>query len=571
MRRSALFCLGFAALGLASGCAAPVTLLRGQVVTLDPARPRAQALAVRGGRVVAVGSLAEVRAAVHGLPVREVDHGDATILPGLGDAHGHVASLGRKLASLDLGGVRSEAELVAKVAEHARGRAAGEWIYGRGWDQTRWPGGEFPTNAALSAAVAQPVVLGRVDGHASLVSAAALRAAGLSARTADPPGGRILRDGRGEPTGVLIDNAMALVRPPPLSRAERLAHLRSAVAYLAGLGFTQVHDLGTEPETLALLRELAAQGELPLRIVVYRWAGDERELVAALATPPEPSLRPGWRVLVRGIKLVADGAMGSRGAALLAPYADEPAGRGQLLWSEEALHGAIARIDARGYQPAVHAIGDRAVAAVLSAFQSLPRRSLPPRLEHLQLLPENGLLLVSTLVHKAMSSEKTKKVDSGGLIASMQPSHLASDQRWVVQRLGVERAARAYRWRAALDAGAVLAFGSDFPVEEPDPRHGLHAAVTRGARDGTPAPFGSHEPLSALEALTAFTSGVAAAAGLPRVGRIAVGSVADFSVFDTDLSRASPTALLRAKAICTYIDGVSFSSVQRHRRSQHLD
>jgi hypothetical protein len=535
------------ACGAVAACAtAPVRVLRANVITLAPDAPRATALAVSNGLVLAVGSVAEVRLAARrsGRTVIEEDLEGTTIVPGLGDAHGHLASLGDRLHAVPLEGASSFDEVVARVAAAARERPHGEWIFGRGWDQTRWPTREFPTHHALSRAVPNhPVVLRRVDGHASLVNARALAIAGISRNTPEVDGGRILRDASGAPTGVLVDRAASLVRPPKLSREQRLARLRVALRRCAEVGLTMVHDLGLDEHTLALLRALEVRRELPLRVVGYRFAGNEAELRAALAAELDPEPDMGWRVLVRGVKLMADGAMGSRGAALLEPYADEPTRRGHLLWPRDALRDAIVRIARAGLQPAVHAIGDDAVREVLATFASLPRGALPPRIEHLQLLPPEGAATLRALSRGA------------GIVASMQPTHLASDMRWVLARLGATRAARAYAWRTASDAGALLAFGSDFPVEDPSPLLGIHAAATRGDVDGRSAKFGAIEAISREVALRAFTEGVARSAGLRRHGWIIRGAPADLTVLDRDVLAVDPKGLLATRVLRTYVGG----------------
>jgi predicted amidohydrolase YtcJ len=518
-----------------AACAGQARILRGNVITFDPRRPRAEALAIRDGRIAAVGTLAEVESAVGGATV--VDLSGLTILPGLGDAHGHLLSLGRKLSELDLSAIPSYPALVEAVAKAAKALPRGAWVLGRGWDQTRWPGGEFPTHGALSQAVPEhPVFLKRVDGHAALVNARALEGAGLSAKSANPQGGRILRGEGGAPSGVLIDKAMDLVRLPAPSPEEQRAFLGAAVRRCAELGLTQVHDMGMEPATLAALLDLEARGELPIRVVVYLWAGDEKELDKVLATPPHE----GPRVTIRGVKIILDGAMGSRGAALLEPYADEPASRGLLLWTEDSFRRGLKRIAARGLQPAVHAIGDRAVALVLEEYARWPKTGLPPRVEHLQLLPPQGRRLLA----------------QARLIASMQPTHATSDMRWVAARLGAERATRAYAWQSVHAAGTPIAFGSDFPVEDPNPLLGLYAAVTR--QDPSGAPESGWQPAERLDralALRAFTEGVASAAGLEKLGRIAEGAPADLSVFDRDLLSAPARELLQARAVRTFVAG----------------
>lgn len=531
-------------------------ILRGEVRTLEDAGGssaggRAEAIAFVDGRIVAVGSLAQVRGTARALRRGVVEESfQGTLVPGLTDAHGHLASLGRKLVELDVSGVPDFAALVERVRVHAAQLPRGTWLRGRGWDQTRWPGAQFPHHAALSSAVPHhPVLLRRVDGHAALVNASALRLSGIDGRTRAPSGGRILRDGAGAPTGVLIDNAMDLVRPPPYTRVELRSHLRAAVRACLAVGLTSVHDMGTEPEVLRVLRQMARAGELPMRVVAYLWAGDRAQLDVALRERVDAAPPTDFALAVRGVKLIADGAMGSRGAAFHAPYDDEPSQRGLLLWSPEALERAVLDIARAGFQPAVHAIGDRAISHVLRAFRALPAGPAPPRVEHLQVLPAGGRAELRTLARK-------------GVVASMQPTHLASDQRWVVARVGAARAERAYAWRTALESGAILAFGSDFPVESPDPRPGVHAAVTRGDLQGRRATFGAAtagpgQTLDRLSALRAFTSGPARAAALSQLGRLVAGAGADFTVLGADPLTVAEERLPTLPVLRVYVRGVS--------------
>jgi predicted amidohydrolase YtcJ len=526
-----------------TSCTPPARILVGNVVTLDPVRPRAEALAILGGRIVSIGSLVEVRRDLGARKAEILRLEGQTIMAGLGDAHGHLWSLGRFLTELDLSRARSYEELVRLSAERARKLPAGTWLVGRGWDQTRWPQGEFPHHGALSRAIPdRPVLLKRVDGHAALVNAFALAQAGIDRNRPDPPGGRILRDASGEPTGVLVDAALDLMPLPPSHADEVREAVRVAARTCAAAGLTQVHDMGVDATVLAALRELEARRELPLRVVVYLSARDERE-VEALQIPQalRGPLAAGGRLLVRGVKLLLDGAMGSRGAALLEPYADEPQNRGLLLWPEDAFRRAIALVASRGLQPAVHAIGDRAVRLLLDAYREWPTILLPPRAEHLQLLPPEGGRLL----------RKTR------FVASMQPTHATSDSRWVEARLGPDRARRAYAWRSVLSAGVPLAFGSDFPVEEVNPLWGVYAAETRQDRQGRPAGGWNHEErIGREEALRAFTLGVAVAAGLaPDLGQMAVGALADLSVFDRDPTRVPAPDLLRVRATRTFVGG----------------
>lgn len=518
-------------------------LVVGTLHTLDPARPRAAAALVSGGVFTCVGD--EAACAARAAPgARRIALAAGSAVPGLVDAHGHVGWLGRGRLEVSCADARSAAECAARVAERARATPPGRWIRGRGWDHNRWAGASFPDAALLSRAVPDhPVILTRVDGHAAWVNHAALAAAGVGAHTADPPGGAILRDGAGAPTGILVDAAMDLVRRhlPRPTAGEREAALLAGLGELAALGLTGVHDAGVEPDDLAVYEALARAGRLPLRVYAML---DGTPPLAALAPWLERHRggREVGRLAIRAVKLFADGALGSRGAALTEPYADDPATRGLLLEEPGVLRAKVAAAVAAGLQPCVHAIGDRAVREVLLAFAEAgaAARGLRPRVEHLQILaPEDRPLLARA-----------------GAVASVQPVHLASDGPWVAARLG-ERTARlagAYAWRAAAAAGAPLAFGSDFPVESPDPRLGLHAAETRRTREG--GVFAPGEAVTRAEALRAFTAGAAHASFAEgRRGMIREGLDADLTVFAEDLMALPADALPRATVTHTIVGG----------------
>ena len=498
---------------------------------MDPERPRADAVLIRDGVFVRVGARATCeREARRG--VRRVVSGCA--VAGLSDAHGHVALLGRWCREVRLGDASGEAECASRAAEQARATPAGSWVRGNGWDQTRWPERALPTAESLSRAVpGHPVALERVDGHALWVNAAALAAAGIDARTPDPAGGRILRGAEGRPSGLLLDTAQNLVlaRIPTPGPAELEASVVGALAKLARLGLTTVHDAGTASDVLAIFRRLAAEDRLPLRVeAMLDGTGPFeplREAMAAVKSAPEVGL-----LSVHAVKLFVDGALGSRGAALHEDYADDPGNRGLLISPPEALAERIAAVVAAGMQPAVHAIGDRAVTVALDALESAarlaPLPTLRPRIEHLQIVLPRHLPRLVRL----------------GVVASVQPVHAASDGPWLGARLGAgtERLRGAFAWRTLAGAGVPLAFGSDFPVEDPDPRAGLAAAEAR-ASPGTPS-FRPEEALGRVEALGAYTRGVAFAAFAERRrGMVREGMDADLTLFAEDVSTCAPDRL----------------------------
>ena len=473
-------------------------------------------------------------------PGRRVDLRGATVLPGLVDAHLHLRSLGRAHRTVRLNGTRSAEEVLARVREAAERTPAGPWVRGRGWDHNDWEDPALPSHAALSEAIPDhPVWLTRVDGHAIWVNAAALALASIDARTEDPEGGEILRDASGAPTGVLVDAAIDLMAAQlPAPTAEELrGDLARGARLCAEAGLTGVHDMGMSPAELVELRRLEAEGLLPLRVTVYL-AGSE-DLPARIAEPPDHE----GLVTVVGVKLFADGALGSRGAALFDDYADRPDHRGLLARSPEALAGQARRVHAAGYQIAIHAIGDRGIATALDAIDAAQGedRSRRHRVEHLQVIRDEDLDRLAPL----------------GVVASMQPTHATSDMPWAEDRVGPARIRGAYAWRRVLEAGAPLAFGSDAPVEDHRPALGLYAAVTR--QDARGQPEGGWRPdqrLSIEEALRAFTRGAAQAIHREgELGAIEVGAIADLTVVRDDPHQLEAAALRELQIVATVVEG----------------
>ena len=503
---------------------ATLVLVGGDIVTNDPARPRVTALAVRGNRVLAAGDDAAIRALV-GPETRVVELAGRSVTPGLVDGHCHLYGLGQARESVNLKGAASEAAAAATVAEAATRLGPGEWVLGRGWDQNPW-GGAFPTRASLDALLGdRPAALRRVDGHAVWVNGVVLRRAGITRATPDPAGGKIVRDAAGEPTGVLIDVAMDLIAPhiPAPTPEARERRIRAAAAEAIALGLTGVHEMGIEDETAAVYREMAKAGELPLRVNAYLEGS-----TAAAAQMGQRELEPddgdAYFAMV-GMKLFADGALGSRGAALAADYSDDPGNRGLWVTEPAPLRDAVVAATASGWQIAVHAIGDAAVTATLDAYEAAaakqPGVDLRLRVEHAQI----------------MTPRDVERLAKMGVIASMQPTHATSDMPWAEQRIGPERIEGAYAWRSVLDAGGLIVAGSDFPVEETSPLFGVYAAVTRQDPAGSPA--GGWYPAQRMtldEAIYAFTAAPAIAGFVEEHrGRLVPGFVADVTVFDRPL------------------------------------
>ena len=516
----------------------PDLLVAGTLHTLDPERPGATAVLIRDGRFARVGTREQCeREARSDLQFIELREGCA--VPGLIDAHGHPLLHARSQTEVRLTGATSEQECVDRVVRFAATVPEGTWVRGGGWDQNFWPGHEFPGLALLSAGTPRhPVALSRIDVHALWCNENAIRAAGIRASTPDPPGGRILRREDGTPSGVLIDTAMDVVLraiPLPGPRETEQMLLRSLHA-LAAAGLTAVHDASAGPEVLAAYARLAESDSLPVRVyaMINGQGADLDEQMRAWRERRSIGL-----LGVRSVKLFADGALGSRGAAMSEPYDDEPGNTGLWALDPRDLEDRIARVAAAGYQPSVHCIGDRACALVLEAFTRVPR-ALRPRAEHLQILRSRDVPLLK----------------KSGAIASMQPAHATSDAPWAEERLGhgTERQRGAYAWRQALDAGAPLAFGSDFPVEEIDPREGLRAAITRRPAGG-PA-WMPEQRLRRDEALHAYTAGAAwAEFAETRRGCIREGFDADLTVFSRDVMAVHVDEIRSVPVAATVVRG----------------
>jgi predicted amidohydrolase YtcJ len=503
--------------------------------------PRRAAILVKDGKVVSVGVEADVRAAAPAAKV--VDLAGAVLVPGLTDAHGHVRSLGALHRMIDCRGLSKE-EILLRVRALSASAAPGTWIRGRSWDQNLWEGGAFPTAADLEpAAPKTPVVLGRVDGHALWVNAAALKAAGIMKETPDPPGGRIERLKDGSPAGVLVDNAMELVTKaiPAPGPDEARKDIAAGLAACAKAGLTGVGEAsGSSPADLAIYEALAKEGKLPVR--VYATVSPEG-LDAAVARGPISA----GRLTIRAVKMYADGALGSRGAALLADYSDAPGNRGLDVTPPDELEKIAEKALRGGFQPWIHAIGDRGNRAALDAYEKALDAVKPadarPRIEHAQVIAPGDF-------------ERFAKL---GVIASMQPTHATSDWSWAETRLGKDRVKGSYAWRTFLKAGAKLAGGSDFPVEDESPLLGIFAAVTRQDLKGKP-PGGwrPEEGLGRAEALRLLTSDNAYAEfAEKRRGRIEPGFDADFTVLDREIFAPGTPAgeILKAKVVMTVVGG----------------
>lgn len=539
---------GFGLAALAAGCA---TTARQQdlIVTGGPIYTgvgRADAVRISGGRFAFVGALSGARA---GPPAREIDLGGAAALPGFCDAHVHLTGVGMAAMVLDLVGVESIAALQQRLRDYAHAHREGP-IVGRGWIETHWPEQRFPTRADLDAVVAdRPVFLERIDGHAAVVNVAALALGRIGEGTPDPDGGRIERDASSAATGLLVDNAMALVqsRLPAATPAVRRGALRQAARLYAARGWTGVHNMSTSGEEHLDFLDLDRAGDLPLRVDLYlappeRYADVERNWNALRS-------RGGGEtdgVRLRGEKLYMDGALGSRGAALLAPYSDAP-GNGLLVTLEDDLRLRLNNAREYGLQVALHAIGDRGNRLALDAFREAfaddpaALRAARWRIEHAQVLAPEDLPRFAQM----------------GVIASMQPSHAISDLHFAPSRLGDARLAGAYAWKTLLESGAVIAAGSDAPVEKGDPLIEFYAACHRHDLNGFAGPnWRLEEAVSRAQALTMLTqAGAYASFAEAERGTIEVGKRADVSCFSADLMTCAPEEILTARPVLTVCDG----------------
>ncbi|MFM5908324.1 MAG: amidohydrolase, partial [Novosphingobium sp.] len=494
------------------------------------------------GKVVKVLHRGEKRPAK---PDYFIDGKGRVLMPGLIDAHVHIMGIGISAVTLDLSGTKSLAEAQAAIARFAAEHPERKWIIGRGWNQELWKLGRFPTAAEIDAVVRdRPVWLERVDGHAGWGNSLALSTAGIGAATKDPAGGRIERTGAGlAPAGVLVDAAMALVdkHVPQPRAAERDFALDKAQTLLASKGVTAVADMGTTIEDWQALRRAGDSGRLRIRVMAYAAGVDAMALIGG--SQPGPWLYAD-KLRLNGVKLYMDGALGSRGASLKAPYSDAPQNKGLAFLPPAQIRNLMSRAAMDDFQVAVHAIGDKANAEVLDAVSELNQTYKGDRrwrIEHAQVVDPADL----------------KRFGELGVIASMQPVHQTSDRLMAEARLGPARLAGAYAWKSIAASGGTLAFGSDAPVEAPDPFPGLAAAMSRQGSDGQP--FGGWQPQERLPreaAFAGFTTG-AAYAGFAekRFGRLAPGLRADFIFIDRDPLLSSAAELAQTQVLETWVGG----------------
>ncbi|MEO5580788.1 MAG: amidohydrolase [Gemmatimonadaceae bacterium] len=526
---------------------ADLIVVNARIYTVDDTRPLVSAIAVRKGRVIFAGSDREARS-LAGPRARILDAAGRTVVPGMVDAHAHLLGLGASLQNVQLAGSASYDEVIARTLARARQMKPGEWVIGRGWDQNLWPDKQFPVHDALSRALPDnPVVLTRVDGHAILANAMAMRAARVTGATRDPDGGRIVRSRDGTPTGVFVDNAENLIGRsiPDPSPAQTRQAILAAVSEANKWGLVGIHDAGVSRGTIDIYESLAREGRFNLRNYVMI-SDDSADIRHYLGRGPQEGIH-GGRIWIRSIKLYSDGALGSRGAALLAPYSDDAGNAGLLVSAPAHIERVAKAALERRFQVNVHAIGDRGNRIVLDAFdaalRSVPTAGHRFRVEHAQVISPTDIPRFASL----------------GVIPSMQASHQTSDMRWAEARLGRERVKGAYAWRSLLNTGVVIPNGSDFPVEDVNPLISFHASVAR--QDGTDWPAGGWYPdqvMTRSEALKSMTIWPAYAAFQENVmGSLVPGKYADFVILDGDIMQMPADEILKTRVIATFIDGKS--------------
>lgn len=542
--------------------------VNGVIYTMNSENTVANAMAVRGDRIVGVGDEQELVQKFDAKAV--VDLGGKAVFPGFIDAHAHFLSLGVARMTVDLVGTRSEQEASQRVEERVGRVAEGIWIRGRGWDQNDWPSKRFPRHDVLDrAAPNNPVYLVRVDGHAAWVNQAALDLAGITRETPDPYGGKILRESDGTPTGVLIDSAKALVFNivPPFSDEEGEVAMEKAIEECLRDGLTTIHDMGVDTTDILLYKKFIDEGKFPMRVY--------GAIAGAVGEPWKTFLSSGpvvgygnHQLTIRALKLYVDGALGSRGAALIEPYSDDPENRGLTLTSEEDLQKAVDDALQNGFQVCTHAIGDRGNNIILNVYERAlkryPTHDHRLRVEHAQVL----------------APEDIPRFKELSVIPSMQPTHCTSDMYWAEARLGPKRVRGAYAWRSLRETGVVIPGGSDFPVEDPNPLFGIYAAVTRQDQQGMPrnsedirkyfdiSSEGITDPsafdggwyagqkLTREEAVRSFTSWAAWAGFEEKLkGTLEEGKLADFVVLSSDIMQIPANEIPHVAVETTVVGG----------------
>jgi predicted amidohydrolase YtcJ len=554
---------------LSAGSGIDLVLRNGNIYTGDKKLGVVKTIAVRDGKVIAVGAEAEKLK----LPVAQViDLQGAFVMPGFNDAHLHLANGGFEKLNVDLVGTRTLSEMQSRIADRVKSAGAGEWIVGRGWDHTKWDVKETPTKKDLDQVTGDhPAMFVRVDGHIAIVNSAALKAAGVTSATKDPAGGKIDRDPRGEPTGILRETAMSLVaeRIPPPTREQRRRAIELGLAEAAKWGITSAQDNSSWDDFL-VYEQLQKEGKLTLRITEWLpFDSPVEELFKMRAHHPadDPMLHTGM------LKGYMDGSLGSRTAALLAPYNDDPGNSGIPRYTQEQLNKLVQARVLAGFQIGFHAIGDRGAAMALSAFASVARaehKNLDEHCHAKESVPgcsgphEGGKHSRLRIEHdQVITPQQFANYKELSVIASMQPNHLLTDMDWAEARIGPERAKTSYPWRQFLDSGVPLAFGTDYPVEPITPFRGLYAAVTRKNEADTKT-YPGDQTLNIEQAIAAYTTGSAYAEFAEKTkGTLAPGMWADFVVLDRDITKVPAPEILKTKVLRTVVGGKTVYEASR--------
>jgi len=495
-----------------------------------PSFPAANSISCADGKITSIGK--DLTGDIM------IDLEGGVVYPGFMDAHLHLVWYGESMEILDLVGTKSVAEITREVSQAYDG--SDRWIIGRGWDQNDWEIIQYPNKESLDkVAVDQPVCLHRIDGHAIWVNSSVLSICGIDRNTADPIGGKIVRDSNGNPTGVFIDNAMDMIKKfvPDNSKKDKRRQIINAVRKLNQFGLTTIHDAGTDIETVNILKELIAEEKLNIRVnaMLNNRPEDYEEL---LSKGPDTTNK---LLSVHTVKIFFDGAMGSRGAALLEPYADDPKNIGLILTDEKKITEKVTQFNAAGFQAAVHCIGDRANRLALDIFEKLGNQNSRNRIEHAQIIHSNDLPRFFEL----------------GVVPSMQATHCTSDMYWVDERLGEQRLHEAYPWQSLLQTGSIISGGSDAPVEIPDPLLGIHAAITRQDTSGWPVGgWQPNERMTIDQALASITHWAAYSMFAEYyLGKIKSGYMADFTVLSQDLSSIEPEEIPSVNVQFTIVNG----------------
>ncbi len=525
---------------------ATLIITNAAVYTVDKQHPNAEAVAVIGDRIAAVGSSTEINL-WRGPETKVIDAGRKLVLPGFNDAHVHFIQGGAQLDQVQLTDAASPQEFAKRIAAQAKKTPKGEWILGGRWDETKWPKPELPTKELVDAVTgATPIFVERYDGHEALANSAAMKLAGVDAKTADVPGGVIVRDPSGNPTGIFKDAAQELITKaiPPMSHEHRVRVARRALEHAASLGVTSVQHMNPEFADVAAYSELAENGELTTRIYAAPMETDWRDQAKI-------GIRRAWGstyLRLGAVKGYADGSLGSRTAYMFEPFADDPGNSGLLsdeMHPPSAMHERLMGADAAGLQVRVHAIGDRAISMMLDIFGDIEK--------------EHGYHDQRFVIEHAqhMVQKDFERFAKLHVIASMQPYHAIDDGRWAEKRLGHDRARYSYAWRSFLDHGVTLAFGTDWPVAPLNPMLGLYAAVTRATLDGkNPDGWIPEEKITLPQAVEAYTMGSAFAEFQERKkGCITPGNLADMVILSDNIFDLKPEAIRNAKVQTTIVGG----------------